>query len=100
MAISVDETLLSLAAAAAELPRRRRGKPTHVSTLHRWATRGLRGVRLEVLRVGGTTCTSREALQRFFTRLTATTMPDRRQSSAGHAEEGSAVENELRLFGV
>src|SRR3954451_22020866 len=66
---STAETLLSLAQAAEELPRRRRGRKTHVSTLYRWATAGCRGVLLETIQVGATRCTSREALQRFFERL-------------------------------
>jgi hypothetical protein len=66
---SGSETLLSLAQAADELPRRRRGRKTHISTLFRWSTVGCRGVVLETLQVGGTRCTSREALQRFFERL-------------------------------
>jgi len=64
------EKLVTLARAASRLPRRRKGKRPHPSTLFRWASRGLRGVRLETLSVGGTTCTSAAALQRFFQRLT------------------------------
>jgi hypothetical protein len=48
---------------------RRGGRPAHVSNLYRWALDGLRGVKLETIRVGGTLCTSREALERFFDRL-------------------------------
>ena len=66
---SASETLISLADAAGELPRRRRGRKTHVSTLFRWTTIGCRGVILESLQCGGTRCTSRQALQRFFERL-------------------------------
>jgi hypothetical protein len=66
---SASETLITLADAAGELPRRRRGRKTHVSTLFRWTTIGCRGVILESLQCGGTRCTSREALQRFFERL-------------------------------
>jgi len=62
---------LSEAAALPQIPRRRGGKPIHVSCLYRWATRGCRGVKLEVLQIGGTTCTSLDALQRFFEALTA-----------------------------
>ena len=68
---SASETLISLADAAGGLPRRRRGRKTHVSTLFRWTTSGCRGVVLESLQCGGTRCTSREALQRFFERLSA-----------------------------
>src|SRR4051795_8401887 len=64
-----NETVVSLAQAADDLPRRRRGRKTHISTLYRWATVGCRGVVLETIQVGATRCTSREALQRFFERL-------------------------------
>lgn len=63
------EHVLSLSAAAKTLPPRRAGKRPHVSVLYRWATNGLRGHRLETVQVGGTKCTSIEALQRFFNRL-------------------------------
>jgi hypothetical protein len=69
LAITIDETVLPLADAAKGLPRRRGGRQVHPSTLHRWATAGCRGVRLETIQIGGTRCTSREALQRFFERL-------------------------------
>jgi len=65
----VNENLITLSAAAKRLPQRRRGKRPHASTLFRWTTRGLRGVVLESTQVGGTRCTSLEALQRFFNRL-------------------------------
>lgn len=74
--MSIDlssETLESLSDLAAweRIPRRRRGKKLHVSTLFRWASRGCRGVKLETTRVGGTLCSSKDALQRFFDRLSA-----------------------------
>src|SRR3954452_21551908 len=67
---AATETLLTLAQAAAELPRRRQGRKTHVSTLYRWTVSGCRGVVLESIQIGATRCTSREALNRFFDRLT------------------------------
>jgi hypothetical protein len=69
------EALVSLAEAAALLPRRRRGRKPHVSTLYRWASTGVRGVVLETLQVGGTRCTSAEALQRFFEALSIRASP-------------------------
>lgn len=66
-----NETVRSLTEAAARLPRRRGGKKTNVATLYRWSTRGIRGVTLETLQIGGTRCTSDQALQRFFERLSA-----------------------------
>ena len=69
MSIGIDETKISLADAAKELPSRRRGRKAHVSCMYRWSTIGCRGVVLETIQIGGTRCTSREALQRFFERL-------------------------------
>jgi len=63
------DELLTLPEAAGELPRRRGGKRPHVATLHRWCTHGLGGVRLRVVRVGGTRCTTRAWLTDFFERL-------------------------------
>ncbi len=64
------ETLIRLADAAKSLPCRRAGKKPHVSCVYRWTTSGCRGVVLEAIQVGGTRCTSKEALARFFRRLT------------------------------
>jgi len=48
------------------------GKRIHVSTLHRWCQRGVRGVRLECRRLGGRIVTSIEAVDRFSARLAET----------------------------
>jgi Protein of unknown function (DUF1580) len=65
----LSEQVLSFSAAARRLPRLRGERPISPSTLWRWATHGLQGVRLEVCRVGGTSVTSEEALRRFFAAL-------------------------------
>ena len=65
------EKLVTLADAAPFCPRRRHQKRPHPSTLSRWGRHGINGIRLETLRVGATTCTTVEALQRFFERLEA-----------------------------
>jgi hypothetical protein len=60
------EKLVPLIKAARALPSARTENGMDVSTLHRWARDGVRGHKLEVIRVGGTACTSWEALGRFF----------------------------------
>jgi hypothetical protein len=60
-----SEQLVSLHDVPKLLPPRPNGKRVHISAIYRWVQRGIRGIRLEVIRVGGTTYTSREALQRF-----------------------------------
>lgn len=71
MTINVSrERVLPLNKAAKLVPRVRPGKKVHIATLRRWHSPGLRGTQLECIRIGGTLCTSVEALQRFFDRLT------------------------------
>jgi hypothetical protein len=56
------------------LPRGQGSKRPHIATIYRWSMRGLKGIRLETIRGGGSLCTSMQALQRFFDALT----PERR----------------------
>jgi len=61
-----SEELYSLAQAAKLLPRNHNGKHTSIQTLRRWATRGSRGVRLEVTKVGSRAYVTLEALRAFI----------------------------------
>ncbi len=45
-------------------------KPVRPCTLRSWCASGVRGVRLELVKVGGTRCMSIEALNRFFQAVT------------------------------
>lgn len=73
---ALTEDIVSLTEAAKLLPMRRGGKKPHVSCIYRWTVAGCKGVRLESIQVGGTRCTSREALVRFFERLSQATGMD------------------------
>jgi len=66
-----QETLIPLREAPRHLPPRPNGKRVHISACYRWISRGVRGVRLEAIRIGGSTYTSLEALQRFADHLGA-----------------------------
>jgi len=44
----------------------RGGKPVHQVTLSLWYRRGVRGILLETIMIGGRRCTSIEALNRFY----------------------------------
>ncbi len=94
-----NETVLSLTEAARHLPRRRAGKRPHVATLYRWAQGGVRGVILETLQVGGTLCTSLEAVQRFCNQLTESesTAPT---TTRNHKREIARAERELKKAGI
>lgn len=64
-----SEDLIPLREVPRHLARRPGGKPVHLSAVYRWAAQGVRGVKLEAVRVGGTSYTSRQALQRFAERM-------------------------------
>ena len=75
------ETVVTLTDAPRHLPSRRRGRKPHSSTLFRWAKYGVKAadgavIKLETIRVGGSTCTSVQSLQRFCEALTARTAPE------------------------
>jgi hypothetical protein len=92
-----NERPLSLSQAAAALP----GRP-HLSTIHRWRLRGVRGVKLETCLVGGKRVTTHEALLRFMQRTTDAAEPRITSAEGGRGlrrEEGE-VETALSLEGL
>ena len=102
------ETVFALSAAPRRAPRLRGGRPINTATFYRWASRGCRGVRLETIQIGGTKCTSQEALQRFFDRLSN---PERdasckegdsarSPSDPRRRREAEAIERELDRLGM
>jgi len=78
------EHLITLKQAARQLPGN-----VHLSTLHRWRMRGVKGVKLETLMIGGRRYTSVEALSRFFERTT--------QAADGEVAKPRAAELKRRV---
>lgn len=90
------EQILTLKEAAKTLPQLCRGQSVHRSTLYRWINRGVRGIRLEALKVGRTLVTSREAVQRFAERLVGAELPECQSTS----DRAIAAEQELERRGL
>jgi hypothetical protein len=95
----LTETLRSFAEAAKRLPTLRGSKPVNTSTVWRWTKRGVRArngvpVRLEAIKVGGTCCTSDQALLRFFRALSADDVQPPAPSLGPCQNEGPAHELE------
>lgn len=95
-----SETVVSLTEATQHLPRRRKGKRPNVATIYRWAQVGCKGVRLEIVQVGGTKCTSLEALQRFCDRLTNPTAPTTSTTPRQRQRQIDAADAELSAAGI
>lgn len=89
-----QETLIPLREAPRHLPCRPSGKRVHISACYRWVSTGVRGVRLDSLKLGGTTYTSLEALQRFANALTGQSRVD---GAAGHEARPSRARTETAL---
>jgi len=83
------ERLLTLVEAARKLPAGRGGRPTHTSTIYRWVVDGVRGVRLDGLRLGGRWLTSEAALQRFAVALSADAQPAGTPATPGRSAEAA-----------
>lgn len=101
-----DERVLTLSQLARRLPRSRNDRPVHPSTIHRWRHPGVRGVRLECLRIGGIWHTSLEALQRFCERLSAepgvpaTGLHGNPTATAAESAQQDRIEQRLRDMGA
>jgi len=92
------ETVITLKEAARQAPCRRRGRPTNVTTLFRWSTKGLRGHTLETMLYGGVRCTSVEALQRFLFALNSGDVAS--SNAAAAAADDAIVDAGLRAHGL
>lgn len=90
-----NEKLILLSAVTAipwvkDIPRRN-GAELNTATIHRWATDGRKGIRLETYQVGGVRYTSEAAVERFFERLavpgatTTTETPSQRKRATARA---------------
>lgn len=89
-----SEHLLTFAEAAKALPH-----PVHISCLHRWRQRGVRGVRLETCMIGGRRYTSREALERFSAATTAAA-EGKAQPARTPRQRQQAIEQAEREMGM
>ena len=95
----LSEELAPLSRATRWVPSIREGTGVNPSTIWRWINRGVRGIRLEHLEIGGVTMTSREALSRFFAHLTnGDAAPPPR--SAALEREHARAKKELAEIGI
>jgi hypothetical protein len=98
------EKVIPLKGVADILPSSRRGKKLSWPTLWRWVTKGVRGRKLEAVRVGGSLYTSREAVERF-SRIEIVADKSRAQktalrSAARRKREHARAKAELKAAGL
>ena len=101
----IDTTLeepVPLAVLAREVVNRGGRRGINVSTVWRWIQRGIHGVRLESILVGGIRMSSREALARFFAATTAAANGKQTpvRTSRQRQRDIAAAEKELEAAGI
>jgi hypothetical protein len=98
---SSDELLIRFSTAAGEVEKITGERP-HVSSLHRWASRGLKGVTLQVQYAGGHRRTKRRWLREFFQAVTdaANVANGGNGSCEGHSDEIAEANAELEAAGI
>ena len=96
------ESCLTLVEAAKLVPGREGQGGLHVSAIYRWVKRGVKGVHLETILIGGRMHTSREALQRFFESCSSepTDSSRRRKSGRVDAEDDEILQGIRRTRGA
>lgn len=87
----LGETLRRLSEAAAKI----RTRP-NVSTVWRWHKKGIKGIHLETIKIGGTIYTSDEALERFLERINEPAAPAPRPRT--RRETAAAVARAERIL--
>jgi hypothetical protein len=93
----VTEETFPLNHAPERLHFRKEGRPVCVQTVWRWALKGLRGIKLETLKIGGIRVTSEAALRRFFAAVNDAGSPPEPDHAAQHRQ---AVDQELDHLGI
>jgi len=96
--VADDDEHLTLPEAAKSLP----GRP-HLSTLHRWRLRGVRGVRLQTELIGGRRYTTRRWLREFRAATTAAGDPHAAPATAPTRDRERSIraaEAELDAAGI
>lgn len=87
----LGENLRLLSEAAARIPTR-----PNVSTVWRWHKKGIKGIHLETIKIGGTIYTSDEAIERFLERINEPAAPAPRPRT--RREEKAAVARAERIL--
>lgn len=85
------EPPIPFAKAAKKYISARGGGSIHPATLHRWRTRGIAGVRLEAIRIGGVWSTTEAAMQRFFAAVTSAQLEVEATNLTAVPQPGAAV---------
>jgi hypothetical protein len=92
--------MFALADVPNRIPKGRNGKKRHLSRIHEWRSRGIRGVKLQAIRVGGAWCTCDLWLTEFFQRLSDPTIKTAANTPARIVRAHREAEQMLEACGI
>lgn len=72
---------------------RNRGRKVHIATVYRWMNRGVRGIRLETLLIGGRRYVTEESLERFVSLVSS-------QTTAGPTQKVVTEQRQREIAGA
>ena len=76
------------------------GKRPHIASIYRWIQKGIAGVQLETLIIGGTRLTSTEALDRFFQESTKAKESQKQKSRQSANSRYRSFEKQAENLGI
>ncbi len=76
------------------------GRKIHSSTVHRWASKGVRGIVLETVSVGGIKYTTKEAIRRFSKACSAPSVTVKPSPTKTRMKQISRAEHSLDEAGI
>ena len=76
------------------------GKRPHIASIYRWIQKGIAGVQLETLIIGGTRLTSTEALDRFFQESTKAKSKGKSSPKSRTTARLQAAESQAKKLGI
>jgi hypothetical protein len=93
-----SETIISVDDAAKHVSKIN-GKKRNRSVILRWMNRGVSGVRLSAIRIGGDLCTSKEALNRFLNEAQAA-KTKRHSKATSQGIRQASLERQAKELGI
>lgn len=101
MSDKIDPIRMIRVSAAAHVVERITGERPHAATLHRWATRGLKGVKLRTAYAGGHRRTTEQWVREFFEAVTESANAGRSNTSPRiNMRSADKADRELSAAGI
>jgi hypothetical protein len=95
-----SNAVFSLLELTGKLPRNNNGRKISISTIHRWIVRGVRGVKLSSVRIGGRRYVTARALSEFLAAAEQVDVKDYQVESPAPQTSEGPVEKALEAEGL